>query len=217
MEAEINLKKIFFLKKYKTLLTFSRNDKSYQEALEASSQFNKRLCSERKMRIPFIDSQTRVAQTNCMMWWLAEYQRISDAKQKKSQSHLYEYPSRKWYKHRRHLFETATSSSSNAAGANPSLSNSNEPNCSLNQLNGGPDALANGSGPASAINGNGIHSHLLINENSNSMDSNANNNGTSGQQTLAKQVSNPNDHHHSNLGKFGKELFIYHSFVSIID
>jgi zinc finger protein ubi-d4 len=83
------------------------NDKSYEEALEASVKFNKRLCSERKMRIPFIDSQTRVAQTNSM-FWLSEYQRTKTVNDS-IQGNVYSYPSKKWYKHRRLQFDTADS------------------------------------------------------------------------------------------------------------
>ena len=143
--------------------------------MEASSKFNKRLCSERKMRIPFIDSQTRVAQTNCMMW-LYEYQRITkDCK--KSTAHVYEYPCKKWYKHRRHLFDSSNSEHQQYL----QQQQANNPN--------GGGLNGNGYGE------NGMHhltngsSHLL-NENSNSMDSTSLN---ATNQQLVKQTSNSND------------------------
>lgn len=34
------------------------NDPSYKEIIENSSTFNSRLCAERRMRMPFIDTQT---------------------------------------------------------------------------------------------------------------------------------------------------------------
>jgi hypothetical protein len=76
-------------------------NKLYEEAIEASAKFNKRLVRERKMRIPFIDSQTTVAQGNCMIW-NQEYQRSTE------QLHagvVYHYPVKKWYKNRRLIFE----------------------------------------------------------------------------------------------------------------
>lgn len=51
------------------MILFS-TDKLYQEALEAASKFNRRLFHERKTRIPFIDSQTRVAQSNSLLWYV---------------------------------------------------------------------------------------------------------------------------------------------------
>jgi zinc finger protein ubi-d4 len=38
------------------------NDAAYKEIIENSETFNTRLCIERRLRIPFLDSQTRVAQ-----------------------------------------------------------------------------------------------------------------------------------------------------------
>ena len=78
-----------------------RNDKVYEEAIEASAKFNKQLVSERKMRIPFIDSQTRVAQTNSLLWYM-EYQRARGAKI----GQLVSYPVKKWYKNRRRFLDT---------------------------------------------------------------------------------------------------------------
>jgi len=80
------------------------NDKSYQEAIEASSKFNKRLINERKMRIPFIDSQTTVAQANCMIWNM-EYQRMKSNKI----GYVYRYPVKTWFKNRRLAFENDSS------------------------------------------------------------------------------------------------------------
>lgn len=73
------------------------------------------------MRIPFIDSQTRVAQANNCMYWLMEYQRLDckmpttsestnhqqsttssqPATSDPSNGRVYSYPVKKWYKHRR--------------------------------------------------------------------------------------------------------------------
>ena len=77
-----------------------RNDKIYEEALEASSKFNKQLGSDRKLRIPFIDSQTRVAQSNCLLWY-AEYQRSTGTRS----GQLVSYPVKKWYKKQRRFLD----------------------------------------------------------------------------------------------------------------
>lgn len=171
------------------------NDKAYQEALEASSKFNKNLFNERKMRIPFIDSQTRVAQTNCMMW-LMEYQRITTKQKPTSAHHIYEYPTKKWYKHRRHLFESASNSeSSSSAAAAAADSNGGLSSLGSNQSGELFQAGTNGPPPPSATNS----SHLL-NENSNSMDSNYYNSSGSAmqQQQLVKQTSNSNEDYEAN-------------------
>lgn len=89
---------------YATIIKARGNDKMYQEAIEASSKFNKRLVNERKMRIPFLDSQTTVAQANCMIW-STEYQRTK-ANQK---GYIYSYPVKSWYKNRRLAFENDSS------------------------------------------------------------------------------------------------------------
>ena len=83
-----------------TIFRIRGNDKVYQEALQASSKFNKRLMNERKMRIPFLDNQTKVAQANCMIWHL-EYERKNSDKE----GYVYTYPVKKWYKNRRLNFE----------------------------------------------------------------------------------------------------------------
>lgn len=40
----------------------------YREAIEHCRSYNARLCAERSMRLPFLDSQTGVAQNNCYIW-----------------------------------------------------------------------------------------------------------------------------------------------------
>lgn len=43
-------------------------DQFYQEAIEHCRNYNARLCAERSVRMPFLDSQTGVAQNNCYIW-----------------------------------------------------------------------------------------------------------------------------------------------------
>lgn len=133
------------------------------------------------MRIPFIDSQTRVAQTNSI-FWLAEYQRNKSAH---NNGQIYKYPCKKWYKHRRVLFESndsnpifhRTQSQSTSSGLSLALQQSE--NLISNNTNN------------------------FINENSNSMDSMSNHANThslaqitssSSQLQLNKQASNNDDY-----------------------
>ena len=43
-------------------------DQFYKEAIEQCRSYNARLCAERSVRLPFLDSQTGVAQNNCYIW-----------------------------------------------------------------------------------------------------------------------------------------------------
>lgn len=76
------------------------SNRVYEEAIEASAKFNKRLVKERKTRLPFLDSQTTVAQTNCMIWNKV-HQRIKPSED----STVLEYQVKKWFKRRRLTFE----------------------------------------------------------------------------------------------------------------
>jgi zinc finger protein ubi-d4 len=44
------------------------NDSSYQEFIKSSQEFNHKLVRDRKFRLPFLDSQTGVAQSDCCLW-----------------------------------------------------------------------------------------------------------------------------------------------------
>uniref|UniRef100_A0A3Q4IDG8 Double PHD fingers 3 n=1 Tax=Neolamprologus brichardi TaxID=32507 RepID=A0A3Q4IDG8_NEOBR len=64
-------------------------DQFYKEAIEHCRNYNARLCAERSVRMPFLDSQTGVAQNNCYIWM------------EKHQGQMYTYPARCWRKKRR--------------------------------------------------------------------------------------------------------------------
>ena len=49
-------------------LTKFLTDTSYKEFIKSSSTFNHKLVRERKFRLPFLDSQTGVAQSDCCLW-----------------------------------------------------------------------------------------------------------------------------------------------------
>ncbi|XP_045455686.1 zinc finger protein ubi-d4 A [Melitaea cinxia] len=72
------------------------NDPSYKEIIENSSTFNTRLCAERRMRMPFIDTQTGVAQSHSNLF-MTRKQRMPGARE----GQLYTYPSQRWRKARR--------------------------------------------------------------------------------------------------------------------
>ncbi|KOB75265.1 Requim [Operophtera brumata] len=72
------------------------NDPSYKEIIENSSTFNSRLCAERRMRMPFIDTQTGVAQNHCNLF-VTKRQRLPGQKE----GQVYTYPAQRWRKSRR--------------------------------------------------------------------------------------------------------------------
>ncbi|KAG9336498.1 hypothetical protein JZ751_002845 [Albula glossodonta] len=65
-------------------------DQFYKEAIEHCRSYNARLCAERSVRLPFLDSQTGVAQNNCYIWM-----------ERMASGQMYTYPARCWRKKRR--------------------------------------------------------------------------------------------------------------------
>lgn len=106
-------------------------DKMYQEAIQATRSFNRRLIWDRKLRVPFIDSQTRVAQGNSM-FWLMEYQRrdldeMEECEISNKNHYVYFYPNRRWLKKRRlNIDPTDTSLFPNAIYRMPSNTHADE-------------------------------------------------------------------------------------------
>ncbi|KAJ1525843.1 hypothetical protein ONE63_009039 [Megalurothrips usitatus] len=72
------------------------NDSQYRETVESSVNFNSRLCTERLLRMPFLDSQTGVAQNHSNLFMTAR-QRLPGF----LQGQIYTYPSKRWRKKRR--------------------------------------------------------------------------------------------------------------------
>ncbi|VVC41304.1 Hypothetical protein CINCED_3A014910 [Cinara cedri] len=92
------------------------NELSYREAVENSVNFNTRLCIERRLRMPFLDTQTGVAQTHSSLL-MHERQRMPGL----SNGQVYTYPSKRWKKKRRqYLLNTCSSSSVNSSVFNTS-------------------------------------------------------------------------------------------------
>uniref|UniRef100_A0A8C6SXT6 D4, zinc and double PHD fingers family 2 n=1 Tax=Neogobius melanostomus TaxID=47308 RepID=A0A8C6SXT6_9GOBI len=71
-------------------------EQCYRDALEQCHNYNTRLCAERSVRMPFLDSQTGVAQSNCYIWMEKRHRGPGLAP-----GQLYTYPSRRWRKRRR--------------------------------------------------------------------------------------------------------------------
>lgn len=63
------------------------NASAYQQNLEYSANFNTRLCVERRLRLPFFDPQTGVAQNHCSLF-MTRRQRMPGFRE----GQLYSYP-----------------------------------------------------------------------------------------------------------------------------
>lgn len=65
----------------------------YKEAMEQCHSFNSRLMAERRVRLPYLDSQTGVAQNNCSLLF-ERWQRGPGLQD----NQVYSYPNRRWKK-----------------------------------------------------------------------------------------------------------------------
>ncbi|PKU27147.1 zinc finger protein ubi-d4 [Limosa lapponica baueri] len=74
----------------------SLGEQYYRDAMEQCHNYNARLCAERSVRLPFLDSQTGVAQSNCYIWMEKRHRGPGLAA-----GQLYSYPARRWRKKRR--------------------------------------------------------------------------------------------------------------------
>lgn len=72
------------------------NTSSYRESLEVSATFNSRLSLERRLRLPFLDPQTGVAQRHCALYVKAK-QRMPGLRS----GQLYSFPAARWRKTKR--------------------------------------------------------------------------------------------------------------------
>ncbi|KAF7274084.1 double PHD fingers d4 isoform X1 [Rhynchophorus ferrugineus] len=79
------------------------NDPSYKEILESSANFNTRLCIERRLRLPFIDTQTGVAQRHCSLF-MHKRQRLPGI----LPGQIYSYPRQRWRKKSRQYLKMNT-------------------------------------------------------------------------------------------------------------
>ncbi|XP_026274377.1 zinc finger protein ubi-d4 B isoform X3 [Frankliniella occidentalis] len=72
------------------------NDSQYRETVESSVNYNTRLCIERRLRMPFLDSQTGVAQNHSNLFMTSRHRLPGFL-----QGQIYTYPSKRWRKKRR--------------------------------------------------------------------------------------------------------------------
>ncbi|KAL4622951.1 zinc finger protein ubi-d4-like isoform X1 [Arapaima gigas] len=70
-------------------------EQCYRDAMEQCHSYNARLCAERTVHMPFLDSQTRVAQSNCYIWMEKRHRHPG-----LNHGQLYTYPARRWRKKR---------------------------------------------------------------------------------------------------------------------
>lgn len=116
------------------------NGQSYRDVIESSSTYNNGIVSERKLRLPYLDSQTGVAQSDCCLWM-----RKSDRRPGQSFGQLYSYPAKTWRKKRRQYLmndnylsrqqsisrlpstATETSGTNNTGGVNDAAASSSTP------------------------------------------------------------------------------------------
>lgn len=75
------------------------SEPSYQELLESCSRFNKRICLERRHRLPFVDALTGVAQSDSHLWRDEKDRRTvvqSSDSLDYGEGVVYSYPARRW-------------------------------------------------------------------------------------------------------------------------
>ncbi|XP_075586394.1 LOW QUALITY PROTEIN: zinc finger protein ubi-d4 [Dermatophagoides farinae] len=155
------------------------NDPMYKEAVENSSTYNERLVKERKLRLPFIDAQTGVAQSDCYIW-SSKLDRMPGY----HSAQLYSYPARRWRKKRRQYLLNDNYSTTNTIKEH-SESNSND-TALISAIGGqiGPNGGGVGSGVSnpdvSTINMNATNynnnANIVQNGNCLSMNNNTNSN-----------------------------------------
>ncbi|KAH8373023.1 hypothetical protein KR009_010527 [Drosophila setifemur] len=81
---------------FEKIQNFLNDKEKYKEILENSENFNTRLCIERRLRMPFLDPQTGVAQTHCALF-MKKKQRMPGFRH----GQIYTYPSSRWRKPKR--------------------------------------------------------------------------------------------------------------------
>ncbi|XP_031356116.1 zinc finger protein ubi-d4 B-like isoform X2 [Photinus pyralis] len=88
------------------------NDTSYREILESAANYNTRLCIERRLRLPFLDSQTGVAQNHSSLYMNKRHRMPGMAP-----GQIYTYPRPRWRKRRRQYLTMNSRAFARAADA----------------------------------------------------------------------------------------------------
>ncbi|KAI2805977.1 Zinc finger protein ubi-d4 [Blomia tropicalis] len=127
------------------------NDPVYKETVENSSSYNERLVKERKLRLPFIDAQTGVAQSDCYIW-----SNKLDRMPGYYSAQLYSYPARRWRKKRRqYLMHHSYNSTKESEQSNCESTNNLSHETNVN--NATASFTPNSSGLIISQNGNGVN------------------------------------------------------------
>ncbi|XP_043064360.1 zinc finger protein DPF3 isoform X2 [Drosophila ficusphila] len=95
-ESEFHKTLVVNIGNFEKIQTFLNDNEKYKELLENSENFNTRLCIERRLRMPFLDPQTGVAQTHCSLF-MKKKQRMPGFRH----GQIYTYPSSRWCKPKR--------------------------------------------------------------------------------------------------------------------
>jgi len=77
------------------------HDSAYRDAVENSASFNTRMSLEKRMRLPFLDAQTGVAQNHCHLWMQPRHRMPG-----LTTDQVYTYPAKVWRKKRRSYLVT---------------------------------------------------------------------------------------------------------------
>ena len=75
----------------------------YREAMEQVHSYNSKLLLDRRLRMPYIDNQTGLAQQDCHLW-VSRVQRCAPLRK----GQIYSYPSRRWMVRKRPDFVGAS-------------------------------------------------------------------------------------------------------------
>ncbi|XP_001357517.2 zinc finger protein DPF3 [Drosophila persimilis] len=94
--SEIEKTLVVNIGNFERIQNFLNDKERYKEILENSENFNTRLCIERRLRMPFLDPQTGVAQTHCALF-MKKKQRMPGFRH----GQIYTYPSTRWRKPKR--------------------------------------------------------------------------------------------------------------------
>lgn len=173
--ADLNIKMTNILKIENFL-----NDSSYSELIEFSANFNSRLCIERRLRMPFHDPQTGVAQKHSNLY-LKKSQRLPGLKE----GQIYTYPSNRWRCKKTSLkFSNRPFYRFRAADTCPTATTTVAPN--LATLTPGPSSSSLNSTVASAADGDVSDFQALIDAESNSLDTDSKDSQILKEETMTK-------------------------------
>ncbi|EEB11828.1 requim, req/dpf2, putative [Pediculus humanus corporis] len=113
------------------------NDPAYCEVLESSAGYNSRICIERRLRMPFLDSHTGVAQNHSDLF-KNKRQRMPGF----LQGQIYTYPSKRWCKRRRQYLmnwmnprRKETDDGDSNVGDNPIINEDSKDSCIIKDEN----------------------------------------------------------------------------------